>query len=684
MTRTHVASRGDLLGAPSTIVLCLSLSLLAVSAAGAQSQTAVRVVVSPTPARVVAGDSLQLKAQALDKDGNVVPGVRIRFQQAAAIFEGTVDSTGLVRAGSVSKMPIVVSAIQPGVKPIIAQIEVEFVAGPAARIGMLPKQLRLVPQQSTRLAPTVLSRAGDQREDVIAFTSSKPNVAKVMPDGIVTALAPGNAVITATSGSVKQTLAVEVVSSAIRSITVTPPAGSGRTGDVIRFAAIAKDASGKEIPGLTPTWSIAPGKGEIDADGAFVGYDAGDYVVSAMIGPHVAQSSISLLPRNVRRPTTLVGSVVRNAFATSELWVHPNGKVAYLGTILGGDRVYVINVADPTKPAIVDSVMLNARTINDIMTSEDGKVMVITREGADNRKNGIVVATLEDPLHPKIVGEFTEGVTAGVHSAYIYTQPKFGMHVYLTNDGTGALHIIDINDPAHPKQVAVWKTPRTDAGRTLHDIDVRDGMLYASYWNDGLVMLDIGSGVKGGSPSNPQLVSQYKYDLNALYKHVEAVDGPGFIRGTHTAWRKGKYVFIADEVFTMKDIMKLEEKQASRAYGRLQVLDVSDIAHPKPVAWYEPENGGVHNIWIAGDTLYMGAYNAGFRAFDISGELRGDLRAQQREIADVYPSDPKGFIPNNTMTWGVVVKNGLAYINDVNTGLYIVRIEPKPITKVVP
>ena len=29
------------------------------------------------------------------------------------------------------------------------------------------------------------------------------------------------------------------------------------------------------------------------------------------------------------------------------------------------------------------------------------------------------------------------------------------------------------------------------------------------------------------------------------------------------------------------------------------------------------------------------------------------------------------------MTWGVVVKNGLAYINDFNTGLFIVRIEPK-------
>jgi hypothetical protein len=208
---------------------------------------------------------------------------------------------------------------------------------------------------------------------------------------------------------------------------------------------------------------------------------------------------------------------------------------------------------------------------------------------------------------------------------------------------------------------------------------VRDGLLYGSWWNDGLVILDIGSGVKGGSPSNPQFVSQYKYNLDALYKQVESIDGPGFIRGTHTAWRHKNYVFIADEVFAMSEINKLQEKKASRAYGRLHVLDVSDITKPKPVAFYEPEYGGVHNLWVAGDTLYMGAYNAGFRAFDISGELRGNLAAQQREIVHVNTADPNGFIPNAAMTWGVVVKNGLAYVNDFHTGLFIVKMLPKGI-----
>jgi hypothetical protein len=172
-------------------------------------------------------------------------------------------------------------------------------------------------------------------------------------------------------------------------------------------------------------------------------------------------------------------------------------------------------------------------------------------------------------------------------------------------------------------------------------------------------------------------VSQYKYDLNTLYRDVEATAGPGFIRGTHTAWRHDKYVFIADEVFPAAAVKGGKDASAFRAYGRLQVVDVSDITAPKPVAWYEPEYGGVHNVWVAGDTLYMGAYNAGFRAFDISGELRGDLRAQGREMVHVNTADMGGKVQNSAMTWGVVVKDGLAYVNDDNNGLWIIRMEPR-------
>jgi hypothetical protein len=227
--------------------------------------------------------------------------------------------------------------------------------------------------------------------------------------------------------------------------------------------------------------------------------------------------------------------------------------------------------------------------------------------------------------------------------------------------------------------VARWKPKQAATGVMLHDIDVQDGLVYASWWNDGLVILDVGNGVRGGTPSKPVLVSQLKYDLDSLYRKVEQDGGTGFVRGTHTAWRHKNYVFIADEVFGNSALQSLYTWAPSRAYGRLHVVDVADVTRPRIVAWYEPEYGGVHNIWVAGDTLYMGAYNAGFKAFDVSGELRGDLLQQGRQIAEFMPMDPNAKVPNAPMTWGVVVnpKDGLAYVNDFNSGLYIIRLEPK-------
>ncbi len=632
------------------------------------------VRLTPKQPVVVAHDTLRLRANALDRNGAVIPGAQIRFVAAGFANAGAVDSTGLVSTVSAGVLPIVAIASVPGARPVTERIEITVVAGPAATIAITPTPAKIVVGQRLRLGTFLTTAFGDSTGGTVVWTSSAPGVASIGPAGILAGSASGNATITAMAGRARAAFAVAVVPTPA-SITVTPDNSTVRTGDVVRFTAVAKDRAGRVIDGVTPTWSFSPGHGELGDDGVFVGYQGGQYLVTGSLGNQSAAAAVTVTPRDVRRKTTVVGQIVRTKFETSELWIHPNGKVAYLGTTGGGDRLYTIDISDPTKPAIVDSIQDDLRVLNDIMTTADGKVLVFTREGASNRKNGIVICTLEDPLHPKKVADFTDGVTAGVHSAFVYTDPKYGTHVFLTNDGTGSVDVVDINDPAHPKRAGSWHTDtRVEAGRYIHDIDVQDGLLYGSYWNDGLIILDVGNGIKGGTPDRPQLVSQFKYDLASLYRDTEITGGTGYVRGTHSAWRHGNYVFIADEVFGIQDLAS----KTGRAYGRLQVVDVSDIMKPKSVAWYEPEFGGVHNLWVAGDTLYMGAYNAGFRAFDISGQLKGDLRAQGREIAHAQVSSPDGFVPNFTMTWGVVVKNNLAYVNDINGGLFIVRIEPKP------
>lgn len=660
-------------------MLAALLTLVALQGPLQQSGPVTRIVVRPENPTVTAGDSLVLRAEAVDSAGRAVSGFQVRCFGGS--FEGTVQSgrepsTCVVHGGSRGTLSVTLVAVAQGQRPSPpARITVQIVPPPAARITVEPQVQRLLVGQRLKLNARVFAANGDERADEVRWTSSAPSVLAVQPDGRVEARTAGRATVTATAGAASQQIAIQVLPNTVRRIEITGP-GEARTGDYIRLAAVARDAAGREVTGYTPQWTMAPGSGLLDPDGGFVANEPGDYTITASFGGVSADHVVRVRYRDVRRPYRIVGRQPIARLPTAEFWPHPNGRHAYLSTI--GDRVYALDISDPANIRITDSVVVDARVINDIMSTRDGRWAVMTREGASSRRNGIVILDLSDPAHPRVAADYTETVSGGVHSAFVYTQERYGTHVYLTDDATGSMRVIDLNNPTQPREIARWQTPRSDAGRTLHDIDVQDGLAYLSYWNDGLVILDVGNGMRGGSPSNPQLVSQVKYDLDRLYRDVEAEGGPGFIRGTHTAWRSGRYVFVGDEVFsaTPQGIV-MPGMGLGKANGRLHVIDVSDIANPRYVAWYEPRDGGTHNVWVAGDTLYLGDYQGGLRVLDISGELRGDLLAQGREIAHVHTGDARGFVPNAAMAWGAFYHNGLVWVNDVFSGLWAIRIEPR-------
>ena len=199
--------------------------------------------------------------------------------------------------------------------------------------------------------------------------------------------------------------------------------------------------------------------------------------------------------------------------------------------------------------------------------------------------------------------------------------------VYAVHNGTSDIHIIDISDPANPDEVGRWGMPESDH-KSLHDVIVQDGYAYLSYWDDGAVMLDVGAGTHGGTPTEPTLVSRYRYPVG----------------NTHTAWRAGRYLFVGDEIFPQV----WDADAPIEARGYIHVLDMQDPDNPVEVARYEVPEAGAHNIWVEGDRLYVGYYQAGLRVVDISGELRGDLYRQGREIAILKTIDAESTVPN----WG--------------------------------
>ncbi len=625
-----------------------------------------RVEVTPASAEVAVGQTLQLSARALDADGRPVPDARLVWFGNG---EGAVDSTGLVTGGYQGYLQVTAVAVVRGAAPVYGFARVRIKPLGPASVEIAPVGGEIVAGSRLTLSAATYSIHRDRRDDPVTYSSSNSRVLTVTTDGRLRAVAPGRATITAKAGSASSSMPLRVIPNTIARLEIEPATQTIRTGDVLALRAVARAATGRSVSGFAARWAVEAGAGvaQIGDDGRFVAEKAGTYTVTVQAGTQTADAMITVTPRRVTRGMEVLGRLPIT-FRSAEIWVHPSGRCAYLTTI--ADRVYAIDIQDPARPRIVDSMMVDAQLVNDVMTTENGEYGVFSREGASDRRNGLQVFDAGDPCHPRVIAEYNETVTGGVHSSFVYRD-----HVYLTDDATGSLRVIDIQDPRHPREVARWQTEQTEAGRYVHDVAVADGLAYLSYWNDGLVILDVGNGIKGGSPANPVLVSQFKYNLNEEYARVDQLYGLG-ARGTHTAWRAGKYVFVGDEVYASRQSKGLQGGNGL-TWGKLHVIDVSDIAHPKKVAWYEPTDGGVHNVWVEGDTLYLGNYQGGARVLDISGELKGDLLRQGREISWIYTADSMGAVPRVPFTWGVVVKNGIMYVPDINSGLWVLRVEPK-------
>jgi hypothetical protein len=642
-------------------VVCSAVLTLLLGSAIAQAQVKT-VSIMPAKAEAEVGQQVKLTVSGLDAEGKTVEQKAMLWAAvpgdlAAASNDGVIS---LFAPGEVTVIAVVGGKLGRAtirVKPArVAKVEIEKLSA------------ALVSGGSLKLSAKAIGANGDPRSDVaLNWSSANPAVAMVDAAGLVTGIVPGKTKLIAKAENVTGELDIEVGKSNVRSLVLTPKSSSARTGEVVRFGALAKDASGSDLKNTAVRWAVNGEGAWIENDGGFVAERPGTYVVTATVGDQTSSASVVVTPRNAERELVEVGRVRLKDMQSSEQWMF--GKYLYVSTIW--DQVQVYDISDIAHPKLTETVKVDARIVNDVSLTPDGKIGVLTREGASSRKNGIVFLDTSDLAHPKVLSEYTATVSGGVHSAYID-----GHYVYLTDDATGSMRVIDFADVKNPKEVARWEVPlrgpsgvsATDAfgaGRYLHDVQIKDGLAYLAYWRDGLVILDVGAGIKSGKPEKPVLVSQLRFNHNELY-------GDGWLAGTHEVYRYKNYVFVGDEVFPGE--FNIYDKARIPARGVLHVVDVSDINNPRQVAEYAVPEGGAHNVWVQDDVLVMGYYGGGGRVLDVSGELRGDLYRQGREIARLWTGDPQGFRPNVPFAWGARQFGEHIFFNDINSGIWIMKL----------
>ena len=222
------------------------------------------VTLDKTEAELVEGESITLTATIAPEDATDKTVSWVSSDEEIA----KVDSVGKVTGIAPGTADITVTTTDGEKKAVFALTVVAKVV-PVESIAIDKETLELVEGDSATLTATV---SPDNASDkTYAWTSSNPDVATVAEDGTVTAIAPGNTTITATSNDGGKTASCEV-SVAKRIIHVESVTLSGETsvtaGDTVTFTytITPSDATVQDVKWSSSDESVI----KVDADGTAV------------------------------------------------------------------------------------------------------------------------------------------------------------------------------------------------------------------------------------------------------------------------------------------------------------------------------------------------------------------------------------------------------------------------------
>lgn len=352
-------------------------------------------------------------------------------------------------------------------------------------------------------------------------------------------------------------------------------------------------------------------------------------------------------------------------------------------------RLSIFDVTDPTAPQLVGAIEgPDAAATWQVQVADGLLVQGMERrpvawggDPADTSDEGVRLFDVRDPAAPKLLGQWRTG-DHGVHRNH-YTGGRY-VHVTASRRGfDGNIYVIlDITDPAHPAEVAMWFLPEqfVAAGRvpprriSLHGPPyVLEDRAYLSYGAAGVVILDI------SDVERPTLIS--RLDIGAAFSSMIAM---------HTV------IPVPSRDLLLVNTEAIAER-SQEPYNFAGLVDVTDEKNPRIMSLLpipEPAVGapypnfstrggrfGPHNqhhpqgpgLFADDNLLVMTWFNAGLRIYDISDAYL------PREIAWYLPDDPtqrRGLLPKTLVTQSedvLVDARGNIFFSDKNHGLHVVR-----------
>lgn len=406
------------------------------------AQVASSISVAPPSVSVTVGQTSQLTPTVKDASNAIISGAPVSW----SIDNGSIASvstTGLV------------TGVSPGTATVTATsgaahttVSVTVSAAPPNAVIVSPSSVSLLITQRQQLTAVVTDAGGHTISGApVTWSSNNSAVAAVGTTGLVIAILPGTATITATSGSVSGTASVTVSLVPVRKVSVTPDALSMIVGDQQQLTLTLQDSADNVLSptGHTVLWSsTSSGVASVTNAGLVSAVAPGPAVVSAKVDALIATATVTVAQVPVATvvvtpalDTLVLAGTVQLAVVTQDAAGNPlSGRaVAWassdesIATVSSSGLVHTFGVGSATItatsegkvgastivviPVPVATVAVSPATQSVIVGSATPAFTAVTKDGSGNVLNGRVVTwSSSDPSLATI--DASTGIATGV------------------------------------------------------------------------------------------------------------------------------------------------------------------------------------------------------------------------------------------------------------------------------
>ena len=251
------------------------------------------VVVSPSVTTVSIGATANLTAQVLGLNG-VALDDRPVYWASEDNSVATVGADGKVTAHSIGSTQVAAST---GGQSGIAQVNVTSI--PVAAVQVTPGNKSLFVDETLQFSATTRDAGGELLTDrPVEWSSNNESVATVSATGVVTALSPGGAIISATSEGKTSPASVTVAAIPVASVVVTPATQSLFIGQTAQLQAEPLDTDGKPLVERVVQWTTTNAAvATVTSTGLVTAHTLGNATIRATVEGKTGSSALTVSPR---------------------------------------------------------------------------------------------------------------------------------------------------------------------------------------------------------------------------------------------------------------------------------------------------------------------------------------------------------------------------------------------------